>query len=301
MTKFGNWFVARFNNAMIRGGSILLLIVLIYHSVIRELYLAWLKNHYYYHGFLIPLISFCLVYKSRGKLIKCENRPSLYGIIFASSGIFEFLIENFFINDLFLSSLSMLIFLVGMVLLAFGKEYLRVLLFPIIFLIFMIPIPNFVFDSLIGPLQLIASKLGEIFLRFLGIPVLRDGIYLQLETLTIEIDKSCSSMHSLIALSSLSCVVAYLMVETMKKRIVVVASSIPLAILANGFRVVLIILLALWKGPVVFDSFLHPLSGKLFFLAALSVLVFEAEILNRANRPLKNIILSVRFPHRQKK
>jgi exosortase len=267
----------------------------------RELYLAWLKNHYYYHGILIPLISFYLAYRSRGKLIKCKNRPSLYGIIFAFSGIFVFFVESLFINDLFLSSFSMLIFLVGMVLLAFGKEYLRVLLFPIIFLIFMIPIPNFVFDSLIGPLQLIASKLGEIILRFLGISVHRDGIYLQLATLTIEIDKSCSSMHSLIALSSLSCVIAYLMTDTVGEKILIVISSIPLSILANGFRLVLIILLALWKGPVIFDSFFHPFSGKLFFLAALSVLIFEAEILSRINRPLKTVILSMNIPYPKKK
>jgi exosortase len=277
------------------------LTILIFHSVMSELYFAWRHNHYYYHGFLIPLISFYLVYRNRNKLKKCKNDPYLYGFMVASLGISVFLIDRIFIGELFLSSLSMLIFLAGMVLLAFGKQYLRVLLFPIIFLVFMIPIPDFVFNPLIVPLQLIASKLGEIILGFLGIPVHRVGIYLHLAPFTIEVDKSCSSMHSLIALSSLSCLVAYLMVDTMKKRIVVVASSIPLAILANGFRLVLIIVLALWQGPVIFRSFFHPLSGKLSFLAALSVLVFGAEFLNRTNKPLKTIISSIKLSRAERK
>jgi len=148
----------------------------------------------------------------------------------------------------------------------------------------MIPIPNFVFDLLIGPLQLTAAKLGEFILQFLGVTVYREGIHLNLAPITIEVDKSCSAMHSLIALSALSVIVAYLWVDSFKKWVIIVASLIPLAILANGFRLVLIILLVLWKGEKILDSFFHPLSGKLFFLGALSILVLEASILNRFRR-----------------
>lgn len=163
----------------------------------------------------------------------------------------------------------------------FGKECLKILLFPILFLIFMIPIPACVLDLVIGPLQLIAARIGEIILRFIGVPVYREGIYLNMVPITIEVAKSCSTMHSLIALSALSIVVAYFMVDSIKKRVIIVASSIPLAILANRLRLVLIILLVLWKGETVLDSFFHPLSGKLFFLGAFSVLVLEASVLKR--------------------
>jgi exosortase/archaeosortase family protein len=91
-------------------------------------------------------------------------------------------------------------------------------------------------------------------------------------------------MHSLIALSALSFVIAYMMMESLGEKILVVASSIPLAILANGCRLVLIILLGLWMGEKVFASFFHPLSGKLFFLLALFILFLEAEMIKRLNR-----------------
>jgi exosortase/archaeosortase family protein len=88
-------------------------------------------------------------------------------------------------------------------------------------------------------------------------------------------------MHSLIALSALSFVIAYMMMDSMGEKIVIVASSIPLAIMANGFRLVLIVMLALWKGEMIFKSFFHPLSGKLFFFLALLILFLEAEMMRR--------------------
>jgi exosortase len=284
ISRFESWFIGLIKMPKARVCLLILLTMLIYNSVMLELYHAWLKNHYYNHGFLIPLISFYLVIRNRTKLRNIKAIPSLYGIIFALGGIFIFFLDKYFFKVLFLSSVGMLIFIMGGILFAFGKYHLRALLFPILFLLFMIPIPEFVFDLLIGPLQLTASRMGEVILRFFGVPVLRNGIYLYLAPFIIEVDKSCSSMHSLIALSALSFVIAYMMVDSMSERIMIVASSIPLAILANGFRLVLIIMLALWKGEMIFKSFFHPLSGKLFFLLALFILFLEAEMIKRLNR-----------------
>ena len=262
----------------------ILLAISIYHSVMLELFRAWQKNHYYNHGFLIPLISGYLVYKNREKLRRISCQPSIYGILFVLLGFLIFILDQYCFNSLFLSSVGMLIFIMGGILFTYGKGHLRILLFPILFLLFMIPIPESVFDLVIGPLQLTASMIGKIILRFFGIPVLREGIYLHLAPFSIEVDKSCSSMHSLIALSALSFVIAYMVTESLGEKILVVASSIPLAILANGCRLVLIILLALWKGEMIFKSFFHPLSGKLFFLLALFILFLEAEMIKRLNQ-----------------
>jgi exosortase len=269
---------------------LILFTILIYHPVMLGLFHAWQKNHYYNHGFLIPLISGYLVYKNREKLRGISCKPSLYGIVFILLGILIFFLDKSFSKVLFLSSVGMLIFVTGGILLVFGKEHLRAVLFPILFLIFMIPIPEFLFDLVIGPLQLTASMIGKTILRFFGIPVLREGIYLHLAPFSVEVDKSCSSMHSLIALSALSFVIAYMMTESLGEKILVVASSIPLAILANGCRLVLIILLALWRGQGIFESFFHPLSGKLFFIVALAILVLEASLLNRISRPTGRLL-----------
>jgi exosortase len=268
---------------------LILLAVLIYYPVMLGLFSAWQNNHYYNHGFLIPLISGYLVYRDRKKLKTISCKPSLYGVVFVLLGILVFLLDKSYSNVLFFSSVGMLIFIMGGILLAFGKHHLKAVLFPFLFLLFMIPIPDFVFDLMIGPLQLTASMIGKIILRFLGVPVLRDGIYLHLAPFTVQVDKSCSSMHSLIALSALSFVIAYLMADSIGERIWIVASSIPLAIIANGFRLVLIVMLALWKGEIIFQSFFHPLSGKLFFLLALFILVVEAELIKKLNRSVATV------------
>ena len=298
--RLEGWFIGMIKTPRAKVCLSILLTIFIYHSVMLKLFHAWQKNHYYNHGFLIPLISGYLVYKNWKKLREIRCKPSLYGILFALIGIFVFILDKYFFNTLFLSSVGMLIFIMGGILFTYGKGHLRVLLFPVFFLLFMIPIPEFVFDLVIGPLQLTASMIGKIILRFLGIPVLRDGIYLHLAPFSIEVNKSCSSMHSLIALSALSFVIAYMMTESLGEKILVVASSIPLAILANGCRLVLIILLALWMGEKVFASFFHPLSGKLFFLFALFILFLEAEMIKRLNRSFVAFFSNRRLFRREK-
>ncbi len=175
----------------------------------------------------------------------------------------------------------MIIFLMGGVLFTFGKEYLRALLLPILFLLSMVPIPYPLINFLIGHLQLASAKIGELILRVIGVPVYREGVYLNLTLITVEVDGSCSAVRSLIALSSLSVVVAYLMAHSLKKRAIIVASSLPLAVLANGFRIVFLIFLFFWQGEPALNGVFHPISGKVFFLAALSVLVLEASVLKR--------------------
>lgn len=265
-------------------GILLICTILAYHQTLSEIFRSWLNNQYYSHGFIIPVISFYLIYNEAKNNNDSELHFSLYKFIF----IVTFLVVTIYIStiseSLFISSLFMIIFLLGTIFLLFDRKFAHQCLFPLLFLIFMIPIPDSIFNLLIPPLQLIASRLGEILLEILGVPVLREGIYLHLAPFTIEVAESCSSMHTLIALSSLSFVIAFWLVDSIGKRVLIVASSIPLAIIANGFRLVLIVLLALFFGKDVFQTLLHPLSGKVFFLVALAFLILEAVALNKLSQ-----------------
>ncbi len=86
-------------------------------------------------------------------------------------------------------------------------------------------------------------------------------------------------MHSLIALSALSFIVGYITVDSKWKRAIIVGTSIPLAITGNGLRLVLLIVLVLWKGEWILHTYLHPLSGKILFMVELGVLFLEAKLL----------------------
>jgi len=279
------------------GVKVCLLILstlIIYHSVIRELGFAWLNNPYYNHGFAFPLISLFLIWLDRNKIRRIEVKPSFYGFLLSWVGVFIFILDHYFVHELFPAAFSMLIFLGGMILLFFGKGYFKATLFPVFLLSFMIPVPDFILNLLIVRLQLLAAVIGATILRILGVPVLRDGVYLQLAPFLIKVDASCSSIHSLIALSTSSFVIAYMMADSMSKRIIIVASSIPVAMLANGLRIVLIVMLGLWMGAEVLHSPFHSFSGKLFFACATFVLILEAIILKGRHRSLKKILFSFR-------
>ena len=109
---------------------------LIYYSVLTQLFHSWLTNHYYSHGFLIPLITCYLIFRERKKIRTLVFRPGAHGLLVVVFGIFLFLLDRFSTQSLFLSSCSMLIAILGGIVLLFGIEYLRVLLFPILFLLF---------------------------------------------------------------------------------------------------------------------------------------------------------------------
>ena len=268
-------------NSFIVKIILFLLFIVFYHSAVWELIQAWLTNHYYNHGFLIPLISLYIIFFNRKKLSKLEIRPSFYGLIIITLSLIVCAISLKVYPSLFLSSISMICFFLGVILFIYGKEYFSVLTFPILYLIFMVPMPTPLFELIIYPLQLIASYIGNFFFQLFGVPVFREGIILHFAPFGVTVARSCSAMHSLIALSAISCIVAYFFSDSWGKRVIIVATSFPLAILFNGFRLVFIILLAMRFGQWVFDSFLHPLSGKMFFLMALAVLVLESVVLNK--------------------
>ena len=269
---------------MTKVGFLILTGVLLYHPVMAELLRAWMKNHYYSHGFLIPLISGYVVFRERRVLNTITPKPFIGGAGLVLAGIVTLFVDDGMFNRLFISSSGMLIFTIGGILLVLGKECLKVLLFPTLFLLFMVPVPQSVLNFFLGPLQLIAASIGEPILRFLGITVFREGIYLYLATITIEVAETCSSMHSLIALSALSFFLVYLMDDSAWKKIIVVCSSIPLAITGNAFRLVLLIVLALWMGDEILKTYLHPLSGKILFMIELGVLFLDARLLQSVRR-----------------
>lgn len=131
--RFEQWLVGSIETPIAKGCLFILFSTLIYHPVMLELFHAWQRNHYYNQGFLIPLISGYLVYRNRERLRAIQCKSTLYGIIFLLAGIFIFFMDKYFFNVLFLSSIGMLVFIMGGILFLFGKDHLRAVLFPLSF------------------------------------------------------------------------------------------------------------------------------------------------------------------------
>jgi exosortase len=151
----------------------------------------------------------------------------------------------------------------------------------------MIPIPAIIFNQIAFPLQLLASRFGELSLRILQIPVLREGNLISLANTSLEVAEACSGIRSLISLLAIGIVYGYFTDSRVWVRIMLALVTIPAAIIANGLRVAGTGLAAHYFGPQAAEGFFHVFSGWLIFLAA-SIMLFAVRTILIWLFPLKS-------------
>jgi exosortase len=179
--------------------------------------------------------------------------------------------------------------LAGTVLFLGGWQRFRIALFPIAFLLLMVPLPSIVFNQITFPLQGIASRAGEAVIATAGVPVLREGNILHVPGRALEVAEACSGIRSLMSLLMLAIVLGYFTERRIGARVVIALAAIPIAILANAARVAGTGLAAYWVGPAAAEGFFHGFSGWIVFIVALAGLLalqrlIEAVRVHRARR-----------------
>jgi len=239
----------------------------LYHHVIAKLVHDWYIDENYSHGFLIVPIALFFVWKRRGKLKEASRKASSWGLVIVL-GSTAVLLAGTLGSELFLTRISMLGTIAGVILYLYGWNQLRILLPPIAFLLLMIPIPAIIFNQIAFPLQLLASRFGEITLTAFQIPVLREGNLIHLANTSLEVAEACSGVRSLISLLTLGIVYGYFTDSRIWVRIVLTVGTIPIAIAANGIRVAGTGIAAHFYGPEASQGFFHAFSGWIIFIAA---------------------------------
>jgi exosortase len=252
----------------VAAGALLTLgLFVLYWQVFRRLIDAWVVDGNYSHGFLIIPIAAYLVWERRARLQALAVRPSSFGLLIFGGGV-VLLLAGVLGSELFLTRLSLIATLTGMVLFLFGWAHVRILAFPLAFLLLMIPLPAIIFNQIAFPLQLLASRLGEFAIASANIPVLREGNVLVLANTSLEVAEACSGIRSLISLITLGIVYGYFTDSRGWVRTSIVLSTIPVAIVANGARVAGTGMLAHWWGPEAAEGFFHEFSGWVVFIVA---------------------------------
>jgi exosortase len=132
----------------------------------------------------------------------------------------------------------------------------------------MIPIPAIIFNQIAFPLQLLASRFGEVSLTACQIPVLREGNVINLANTSLEVAEACSGIRSLISLLTLGIVYGYFADSRVWVRVILALGTIPIAIAANGIRVAGTGIAAHYYGPEAAQGFFHTFSGWIIFVAA---------------------------------
>jgi exosortase len=172
-----------------------------------------------------------------------------------------------------LTALGMVTVWVGGFVTFFGLPATRMALFPLSFLIFIIPLPEALLFSIITALQYASAEVVALLFQLCPLPFTREGLYFALPGLTIEVARECSSIRSSLALC-MACVLAnHLLLRHWWSKAVVLLLVFPLAVFKNGVRIVTLSLLTLYVDKGFIESDLHSRGGVVFFGLALAMLL----------------------------
>jgi exosortase len=244
----------------------------LYSDVLSALARQWATDDDYSHGFfVVPLAAF-FAWERRAALLAAVHRPSLMGLALLAASLICFVAGQLG-AELFLTRISLIGVLAGLVLFVAGVEHVRILAFPLAFLLLMVPLPEIIFNRITFPLQMIASRLGETAIAASGVPVLREGNILVLPGRALEVAEACSGIRSLMTLIMLAIVLGYFTERRTGVRVAIVIAAVPIAVLANAIRVTGTGLMSYWVGPAAADGFFHGFSGWIVFVVALAGLL----------------------------
>jgi exosortase len=255
----------------------------LYAPILIRLVGQWWSDPNFSHGFFVPVFAAYVLWQDRNRLRAIKPVPSNWGLPLILLSLLT-LILGVFGAELFLSRTSLLLLSAGIVIFLRGWITLRAVLFPLIFLVLMIPIPAIVFSQITFPLQILASKLSAWLLPFLGVPVFREGNVINLPAMPLEVAEACSGIRSLLSLTTLAIMYGYLLEKRIGIRVLLGVASIPIAVAANGLRIVGTGLLVQYWDPDKAEGFFHAFSGWLIFVVSLLMLFVFHRFVGKVGR-----------------
>jgi exosortase C (VPDSG-CTERM-specific) len=227
------------------------------------------------HILLVPFITGYLLYIQRGRH-SAAYRSSIAGTVTVGGiGIAALAAEiawrgSLSINDgLALMALAFVSFVAAGGFLFLGSKWMAAKAFPVAFLIFMVPLPDAAVDALEKASMLASAEAAALYFNVLGTPMVRYGTVFELQGIVLQVAQECSGIRSSWVLLITSLLASHVFLRTQWRRIVLVAFVIPLGILRNGFRILVIGLLCVHIGPHMIDSPIHHQGGPIFFALSL--------------------------------
>jgi exosortase len=252
----------------------------LFAPVLYYMVLHWQQVADYSHGFLIPPLALYFAWERRKLVARAPIAPSWWGLVPLALGALALAIGRLGV-ELMSMRIAFVLTLQGLVLLMLGVRIFRVLIFPLLFLFLMVPLPQSLVNVITFPLQLIATDLAVDGLFWLGVPALREGNIIHLANQPLMVAEACSGLRSVMALGTLGVVFAYFFRKNALERVVIVASTLPIAILVNAFRVGLTGVATHRFGPKVAEGWIHLTEGLFTFLLAFGLLMAEALLLSQ--------------------
>ncbi len=256
----------------------LTLFISTYFPAFKLLVQQWTATEEYSHAFLtIPIILYMMWHK-RPALPESKARYSAFGLLLIvfSTGFYLFgLLAN--VNTIII--LPMFLTIVGVIIYLFGVEAVKELFTPLLLIAMLIPVPSKLYIEVTFPLQIKVSQISELIVRMFGVPIHRVGNIMNIPEKTFEVVDACSGLRSIITLLTLSVIMGYFLLQKNSSKLVLLATSIPTAILVNIIRVTMIILLFYFFRLDLTEGTWHTITGLLVFCIALFILFLLQRVL----------------------
>ncbi len=253
--------------------------ILAFFPVWKRLVLAWYSSDQYSHGFFIIPITLYIIWRKKDVLGKTPIIPSWWGMALVIFSLLLYLFA-YFAEISTVASFSIVVLLAGVIIYLYGFLIFKELLFPLAFLLFMIPIPGQIYSSMTIPLQLFVTKVSVWIGAFLDIPIYREGNVIHLPDRTMQVVQACSGLRSMISLLMLSAIFGYFTLKSNILRFALFLSGIPAAIFVNIIRVSLMVFAFYYFNYDLTKDSVHTVFGIIIFFIALIIIALTKGVLS---------------------
>lgn len=279
---------------------LIILVFTLYTPVIYDLIIFWWNSEEYSYGLLMPIIAGYIIYQQRDHLFPSDQmlsdrRSSISGsillllscLIYIASVIAD--IESIK-RYTFILSLASIALNIG------GLTLLRRVIFPLLLLVFSLPLPYLLGAILTTKMQLISSDLGVLLIRVMGLPVFQDGNVINMSGFQMLVAEACSGLRYLYPLMAIALIITYFYRGGFFLKLGIFLLAIPITIGMNSLRIAITGLLIKLYGKQAAEGFLHDFEGWLVFAVAFFLLILCVWLMSS----LKNFFLHERvsFPDR---
>jgi len=238
------------------------------------------------YNMVIPVFSVVFVWLKWKRIKAAPIKATFWGLPMVLFGMgTRLLAEPGQVN--FVKYTSLIFLLGGAVWMIFGNRMFKELLFPIAFLIFMMPVPDPIYQRMSVPLMDFAAKAGFAVTRLVGVDAILGGRKITIlaagalkEDLPMSVAEACSGMKSLVTLGAVAVAFAYITRRDLLTRIIISLSSIPIAIVMNMLRVGGVGVLAVRLGPEAAGGFIHEAQGAVFYIVEIVLLFLAGSLIS---------------------
>jgi exosortase len=261
----------------------LALVIILFLPVLSDLVAQWFNDENMGYAFFVPLVAGYVIWLDRARILEAPVKPCWPALALVVWGFLQMLLGILGALSV-LSRTAFVLTMVGVVWTIAGTAVVRALLFPIVLLFFMVPIPLYVYQRMTIPLQNLATNLAAFGLDTLGIPVSQDGNILTLpDQHSLDVVEACSGIRSLLSLTFLSLAYGRLFETRTWVRIALLLATVPIAIACNAARITLTGILTEYK-PEIADGIYHAFEGWVIFMFELAALLVFHRLLTRFTR-----------------